>query len=107
MPLSPPGSFSSIPSCIGVTIKHPFDSTLLTTFSARAALGSTALCSAGHHIVVRGSQLATSDRQQGPEPGYENGSASDSPRVGHHQEEAPMGPESVSEYFSHPTVIGT
>ena len=57
--------------------------------------------------MVRGSQLATSDRQQGPEPGYENGSASDSPRVGHHQEEAPMGPESVSEYFSHPTVIGT
>ena len=90
-----------------VTIKHPFDSTVLTTFSARAALGSTALCSAGHHMVVRGSQLATGDRQQGPEPGYENRGASNSPRAGHHQREAPMHPESVSEYFSHPTVIGT
>lgn len=90
-----------------VTIKHPFDSTLLTKFSARAALRSTALCSAGHYMVVRGSQLATGDRQQGAEPGYENGSTSNSPRVGHHQEETPMGPESVSEYFSRPTVVGT
>lgn len=81
------------------TIKHPFNSTLLTKFSARAALGSTALCSAGHHMVVRGSQSAKGDRWQGPEPDYENGSTSDSSSVGHLQEEAPMGPESVSECF--------
>lgn len=50
-------------------------------------------------MVVRGSQSAKGDRWQGPEPDYENGSTSDSSSVGHLQEEAPMGPESVSECF--------